>query len=79
MRKRTLRADSHSCFRHEVIFPIQYRHELPIHCVQSLRAKDNVLSAIPGATLTLRPARSTGDCGKKRVELSRGAPPDHQR
>jgi len=41
----------------------------------TLRAMDNVLSAIPGTTRTLRLARCAGDCGKKRVELSRGPPP----
>jgi len=40
-----------------------------------MRAMDNVLSAIVGATETLRAARCAGDSGKKRVELSRGPPP----
>jgi len=36
---------------------------------------DNVLSAIAGAALTVPAARCAGDSGKKRVELSRGPPP----
>jgi hypothetical protein len=40
-----------------------------------LSAMDNVLSAIPGAARTLPTARGAGDGGKKRIELSRGLPP----
>jgi hypothetical protein len=36
---------------------------------------DNVLSAITGAAQTLRAVRCAGDSGKKRIELSRGPPP----
>src|ERR1700761_6732098 len=35
---------------------------------------DNVLSAIPATARTVPAARERGDCGKKRIELSRGPP-----